>query len=521
METSPSTSTNGRNFWLVLAALLVSLFLALLESYAVSTALPVIVQELRSDDFLWVASAYGIASTVLIPLSGGLAEIIGRRPVILFSIALFGIGGVVGGAARNMNMLIAARTVQGAGAGGVFSLTQIILSDMVTLEERGKYNGLFGLVWAIGGGLGPIVGGSLASPSRWRWLFYLNAPIAGFAFVLMLFFLHLRTPPGSWKEKMLRIDLIGTLIITCATCSLAIALTWGGVVSPWTSSRVLVPLSLGVVGLGAFLCYEWRWAAYPVVPLQLMSNRTTMSGYIQIALAAFINVNLVYYLPVYYQACKDASPTASGVDLFGLSFSTAPFSIMAGISITGTKRYRPQIWFAWSTLLIGIGLLSSVTENTSRATSIGFQIIIGIGVGILYSAAYFPVLAPLPVTSNAFALSFFVFIRTLAQIWGITVGGAVLQNVLQRRTPGSSPCASSSTNLVYSIIPCVATLPEPLKDEVRAAFADALQTIWRIMIGISGAGLLFSLLMKPFPLHTTKDENWALRERGKVGSAKL
>ncbi|KAJ7463436.1 major facilitator superfamily domain-containing protein [Mycena galericulata] len=523
METSQSrsTTTNGRNFWLVLAALLVSLFLAILESYAISTALPVIVQELHSDDFLWVASSYGIASTVLLPLSGGLAEIIGRRPVILFSIALFAIGSIIGGAARNMNMLIAARTVQGAGAGGVFSLTQIILSDLVTLQERGKYNGLFGLVWAIGGGIGPIVGGSLASPSRWRWLFYLNAPIAGLAFVLILFFLHVPTPSGNWKEKVLRIDLIGNLILIGATCSLAIALTWGGVVSPWSSPRVLVPLCLGVIGLGAFLCYEWLWATYPVVPLQLMSSRTTMSGYMQIALAAFINVNLIYYLPVYYQACKDSSPIASGVDLFGLSFSTAPFSILAGISITGTKRYRPQIWIAWCALLIGIVLLSSITENTSRATSIGFQVIIGVGIGILYSAAYFPVLAPLPVTSNALALSFFIFIRTLAQIWGITVGGAVLQNILQRRAPGSLPCTVSSTNLAYSIIHCVPALPEPLKDQVRAAFADGLQTIWRIMIGVSGAGLLSSLLMKPFPLHTTKDENWALEEKEKLDSTQL
>jgi len=298
-------------------------------------------------------------------------------------------------------------------------------------------------------------------------------------------------------------------------------LAWGGVFAPWASPRVLVPLAFGAVGVGAFLCYEWRWATFPVVPLQLMSNRTTVSGYIQIALAAFINVNLLYYLPVYYQACKDSSPIASGVDLFGLSFSTAPFSIVAGISITGTKRYRPQIWIAWCALLIGTGLLSSVTENTSRATSIGFQVIVGIGVGILYSAAYFPVLAPLPVTSNALALSFFIFIRTFAQIWGFTVGGAVLQNILQRRTPGSLPCVSSSTSLAYSIIPCVPTLTGPVKDEIRAAFADALQTIWRIMIGVSGAGLLTSLLMEPFPLHTMKDENWALEEKEKVDTPGL
>ena len=124
----------------------------------------------------------------------------------------------------------------------------------------------------------------------------------------------------------------------------------------------------------------------------------------------------VDYLPVYYQACKDASPIASGVDLLGLCFSTGPFSIIIGISVKVTKQYRPQLWLAWCLMLIGMGLTSTVTEDTSRAASIGYQIVVGVGIGIVYSAAYFPVLAPLSVTLNAAALAFFVFLRSFAQV---------------------------------------------------------------------------------------------------------
>lgn len=126
--------------------------------------------------------------------------------------------------------------------------------------------------------------------------------------------------------------------------------------------------------------------------------------------------NRIDYLPVYYQACKDASPTSSGVALFGICFSTGPISIIIGASIAATKRYRPQIWTAWCLMMIGLGLMSTVTESTSRGKSIGYQVLVGVGIGIVYSASYFPVLAPLPVSSNAPALSLFVFLRNFAQV---------------------------------------------------------------------------------------------------------
>ncbi|EGO00143.1 hypothetical protein SERLA73DRAFT_72881 [Serpula lacrymans var. lacrymans S7.3] len=484
--------------------------------YAVSTALPTIVTELHSNQFVWVATSYGLASTALLPLSGGLAEIFGRRPIVLVSLVLFALGSALGGAAQSMNMLIAARTIQGSGAGGIFTLSQIILSDMVTLKERGTYSGLFGLTWALGGGIGPLVGGALAQPSRWRWLFYLNIPIAGLAFLLVLLFLSLPTPVGTLKEKMARIDWIGNFIIIGATCACVIGLTWGGVVYPWNTAQVLVPICLGFAGLIVFFLFEGLWCQTPLVPWNLLSNRTNLSGYIQISLGAFINISILYYMPVYYQACKGASPIASGVDLFGLSFSTAPFSIFAGLSVRATKRYRPQLWFAWCCILLGLGLLTTIDENTAQAKSIGYQVIIGIGVGIVFSGTYFPVLAPLPVTSNAYALSFFVFVRTLTQVWAVTIEGAVLQNELQKRTPVTlfhGTQSAQSTDIAYSIIPLIPQLPPATKAVVRQAFAVSLVLLWKVLIVVAGVGLLSSLLMKGLPLHTQKDEKWALQER--------
>lgn len=121
-------------------------------------------------------------------------------------------------------------------------------------------------------------------------------------------------------------------------------------------------------------------------------------------------------MPLYFQVCKGSSPIKSGVQLFGLSFSAPPFAVIAGISVKVTQRYRPQLWFGWITGIIGMGLLGSTSSTTALATIIGFEIIAGVGFGIIFSCLYFPVLAPLPISSNAFALAFFSFVRIFAQV---------------------------------------------------------------------------------------------------------
>jgi len=255
----------GYRFWLVILALLVSLFLAVLESFAFSTALPTVVANFHATQFIWVANAYAIPAAAILPLSGGLAEIFGRSPVMLGSLLFFSIGSAIGGAAQSMNMLIAARALQGVGAGGIFSLTSIIMSDLVSLEERGIYGGLFGMTFALSGGIGPIVGGALSHHTTWRWLLYLNIPIAGVAALLVIIFLSLPKPPGSLYEKFMKIDWIGNILVIGSTCSCVISLTWGGVVYPWSSPRVLTPLCLGIAGLLCFLIYEVRWCSFPMV----------------------------------------------------------------------------------------------------------------------------------------------------------------------------------------------------------------------------------------------------------------
>ncbi|KAJ7437589.1 iron permease [Mycena galericulata] len=506
--------TRDWRFWMIFMCVMLSQFLTALELSVVSTALPTIVNELHGAQFIWIGSAYTLCSTAFVPLSGSLAEIFGRRMLMFVSISIFGIGSALCGAATSLNFLIAGRAVQGLGAGGVASLCQIILSDLVPLKERGVFNGLIAISYTVANGIGPVVGGSLAQEGQWRWIFYLNIPICGVTGMLVLLFLNLRTPPGAFSEKIKKIDFIGNMLVAGATASIMIGLTWGGVQYPWSSPRILATLIVGCIGILVFLGYEFAIATSPIVPRSLLSTRTSFSGFIQTSILFIVLICLLYYMPVYFQACMDASPIASGVDIFGLAFSVAPSALLIGLSIARSHKYRPQIWLSWTLVVVGTGFFSTLHADSSRAKAIGFQIIPGVGLGMMTAAVFFPILAPLPVQSNAQAIALYTFFRNFSNILGVTLGGTVLQNELQKRLPPAFMVQfPQGTAIAYSIIPLIRTLHEPLKSEIQVAFAESLRVVWQVLIGISGVGLLVSLAMKGLPLHTDVDAKWGIEKQ--------
>ncbi|KDQ22095.1 hypothetical protein PLEOSDRAFT_1109216 [Pleurotus ostreatus PC15] len=353
-------------FWLISMSIAMSLLISALELSVVLTALPAIVEDLGGSDFAWIGSAYALSAPSFVPLSGGLAQVFGRRPVMLGSLLFFALGSALCSAARSMNFLIAPRTVQGVGGGGIASLTQIILSDLVALRERGMFNGFIGIAWAIAAGTGPVIGGSLAQNGQWRWLFYTNLP---------------RNTP---REDG-RMDWIGNLIVVAATTSCVIALTWSGVQFPWSSSHVLVPLIVGLLGLAAFLIYEAYVPRNPVVPFTISQ-----------ASPSFVRLQFDY-ISVYFQACKGASPIASGVSMFGVAFVLTPAGIIGSISVAATKQYRPQLWLSWALTIIGCSLISTLHADSSQARAVAFQVVVSMGLGVVSSTTYFPVPAPLNV----------------------------------------------------------------------------------------------------------------------------
>ncbi|KAJ6468281.1 Mfs1.2 [Mycena sanguinolenta] len=513
--TEDETGPTGYRFWLIFLSLCISLFLAAFELTAVTTALPSIIHDLQGSHFIWVGSGYSIAATAFLPMSGGVAEIFGRRWSMLAALIIFALGSALCGSAKTMSWLIGARVVQGLGGGAILSMTSIIVSDMVPLRERGAYNGLLGLVWAFASGIGPLISGALVQHGQWRWLFYLNLPVCGVALALTLAFLSLPTPPGTLKEKLQRMDWIGNGIIISSTSAASIGLTWGGVQYPWSSPRVLVPVILGLCGIVAFFVYEARASTHPLVPYSLLSNRTSLSGYVQTFLNQLVVLAVAYYLPVYYQACKGATPLKSGIYMLALSLALGPSVVFAGISVSKFKRYRPQLWFGWGLFALGMGVCITLGSNTALSHGIGIPVIFGVAAGIILAVTYFPVLSPLDVHENARALAFFAFCRSFAGVWGITIGGVILQNQLKDNLPPQFLADfQAGVDLSFALIPVIKDLPQPLQNQVKHAFADSLKILWGVLTGIVLLGLFVSLFMRHHDLTEKLDEKWTVPEAG-------
>ncbi|KAG8874653.1 hypothetical protein FRB97_005749 [Tulasnella sp. 331] len=499
-ESHGQTALGTTRFWLVFASLMMATFVAALDVTAVSTALPTIVFKLHGSEFTWVGSAYALASTAFLPMSGGMAQIFGRKPVLLGFLGFFLVGSAICGASTNLNMLIAGRTVQGVGCGGILSLTEIIIADLVPLAKRGLYMGLIGMVWAVAAAAGPPIGGAF-SDSVWRWLFYMNVPLTTIAIAGVAVFLKVRAPKDTFSNKMRRMDWTltdansssylrsGNALVVAATTATIIGLTWGGVRYPWSSWHVVVPLVLGLVGLAGFLVYEANFPREPVVPWRLLTNRTTLAGYLVTFFHSVVVSCVTYYVPVYLQAVKDKSAIRSGVIFLATAATIAPGAIICGAAVTALKIYRPQNMIGWMLVTIGVGLLTLLGYGTSEAGYVGYQIIGGFGLGILYTAPQFPVLASQPLSETAHALALFAFVRQFATTWGITIGSTILQNGLTNNLPppvfaqlSSTTNGSVHNEIAYAIIPLISTLEDAdasgVRDEPTSDLARALGRVW-------------------------------------------
>ncbi|GAA5933720.1 uncharacterized protein JCM15063_001393 [Sporobolomyces koalae] len=503
-------------FWLVFLSICCSLFLSALDLTAISTALPSIAADLRSgSDYSWVGSAYTLSSTALIPVTLSIATIVGRRPVMLGSIGLFAIGSAVCGSAQSMPIMILGRTIQGAGGGAILAVVEIIVVDLVPIAERGIFFGIIGMVWAMASAIGPPLAGALASRGAWRWLFYLNLPVCGLALILVFFFLRVKAPKTTFREKLDQIDWFTALFVAAATSAI-IGLTWGGVTYSWSSPRVLVPLILGLVGIVVYIYLE-RFAKHPVVPFSILSTRTAIAGYVTTFLHGIIVLAVLYFLPVYFQANKGQTAVESGVSTFSLSFTIAPMAIFAGIIVQATGHYWAQNVVGWILATVGLGLMTLIKADSSKGAWVGYPAMLGLGLGLLYSGTNFAVLAPVTPREQPFATALYAFVRAFGQVFGIAIGSTILQNRLSTALPPAfAEQFGSGGEIAFAAIPVIRTLNEPLRTEVETAFADSIRTIWIAMTALAAVGFLTSLLIKSLPLSTEVDEAWGLERKEKV-----
>ena len=287
-----------------------------------------------------------------------------------------------------------------------------------------------------------------------------------------------------------------------------------GVQSPF-----LVPLLVGFDGLVVFLLYKASLAKEPTIPIHLLRNRTSLSGYIATFIHGLALTLVVYYLPTYFQCAKNASPTRSGILLFTAPTIVAPFAVLTAQSVERTGQYLYQNFVGSALIIVGYAMMSLLNAGSSTAMGQGLQVVGGVGLCILYSGTMFARLAPLEVEDRAQAVAPMSYLRTFGQTFGITIGTTILQNGHLSKLPsGFLSQFPSGVEISYAIIPIVHPLPQPLQSQVQAVFASSITNIWYCVAGLGGAGLVASLFMKQIELHTSMDENWGF-EAGSSSSS--
>ncbi|KAM3075389.1 hypothetical protein ACMFMF_006064 [Clarireedia jacksonii] len=492
----------GWRFLGTFACLAVLNFVCAIDATILSVALPTIATDIHATAIqaFWCGTSFLLCSTVFQPTWASFSHIFGRKSVLLTALLLFSIGTIIASVAKDITLLLVGRCIQGIGGGGLVGLTYVILADMVTLRERGKWMSIISLQWAIGSVIGPVIGGAFAEKASWRWIFWLNIPFCVVSAVGIPICLKLNTKEGSVWNKLKMFDWLGSFLFIASTTSLLIPVTWGGVMYPWKSVRTLVPLLIGIGGLIIFLVYTVCISKDPLIRRSLFNSPTAIVAYFGTLVHGIAVWSLLFYMPLYFEVAKNFSSIQSGIGLFPLTFTTAPAAVVVGLVIAKTGRYRPSIWFGWALSTLGLGLLILLKESTSTVSWIFITLVPGIGFGCLFSAQGFAAQASASSADLPFAGAMYSFFRAFGQTIGVAISGVIFQNAFKKKILGTAYAVfaddwSKDASAFVQIVKAWSDngAEGEMKVVVIRAYVESLRMVWIIMCAVVAVAFLTSV----------------------------
>ncbi|PWN98105.1 MFS general substrate transporter [Tilletiopsis washingtonensis] len=485
--------------------LMLTVYLAALDQTIVSVALPTIVEQVGGgpSTFTWVASAYLLTATSLIPFWGRLSDILGRRIMLWIAILIFLFGSGMCAAAQSATWLNICRGVQGVGGGGIIALAQIVLGDIYTLEQRGAAQGLFGAVWGLASVSGPLIGGAIADATTWRWLFLINLPLGVVPFVVLFFNLKVnntrkRTPREVWAE----FDVYGYLLLLAAIVTFLLGFIYSEI-ETFDSARTIALLAVGGALFPVFICWEFyaerRWPGLrPIIPTRLFRLRTTVLALVGVVCHGIAFFAATFYIPVYFQILG-SSPIFSAVQQLPFSLVSAVVSALSGLTMTKTRAYRPVFIGGFAVYFLGQGLMILLDADSNKATQEITILIAGMGLGCLFLAPTIAITAAMPHTEMAASVSAMAMVRSTSGALGIAIAGAIFSARVRSGAAGLVGFEPPE-NPTADIRGIASLQPLELRREVTVLYADAVRTLWIILTPIVGVGFLASLGLKGYSL---------------------
>jgi EmrB/QacA subfamily drug resistance transporter len=416
----------------VLGAVMVGVFLAALDQTVVGTALPKIITDLGGNGlYTWAFTAYLLTSTISGPLYGKISDLFGRRPVFLFGIGVFMVGSVLAGLSQEMWQLVAARGIQGLGAGALFPIAMAVIADLFAPSERGKYQGMFGAVFGLSSLLGPAIGGLITDTIGWPFVFFINIPIG----LVVMFTVRRNLPSYHLSTAKPRIDYLGAALFTGALVPILVGLT-NKQAAEWLDVSVGGLIGIGLVILALFVLWESR-AAEPIVPLRLFRNRSFTVSVASVFLAAFGFFAAVVFLPRWLQVVGGASATVSGYQMLPLLGGLIFSAVASGQIVARTGRYRWLLFGALVMTAAGLAMLTQLRTDTPLPIVWAWMFVTGVGVGPTF--AVFPQIVQnnVEVRHIGVASSNLSFFQSVGGTVGLAITGTVFATSLSRELPAS------------------------------------------------------------------------------------
>ncbi|XVX19915.1 MDR family MFS transporter [Actinomycetota bacterium] len=489
----------------VFIGLMLGMLVASISQTIVSPAMPRIVAELGGmDHYSWLATAAMLVSAISVPIVGKLSDLYGRRPFYLAGLVVFMLGSILAGLSQGFWFLVFARAVQGLGMGTLMPLSQTIIGDIIPPRQRGKYQGLMGAVFGVSSIAGPLAGGYITDHWGWRWLFYVSLPVGIAAFLAIFRFLHL---PHTRREA--KIDWPGIITLTSALLLILLATSLGGTSYDWDSAQIIGMYAGGVVFL-----LLWVWtatrASEPVIPLRLFRGSVFTFANIASFAVSMLMFGALIYIPVYAQGVQGVDATKSGLILMPMSVAMIGLSILSGLFITRTGRYKGVILLGVAIMGVGMWLLTQLTYTSSSGALTLAMVVFGVGLGMCMQVYTLVVQNIVMREDLGVATAATQFFRNVGSTVGIAVYGTImtsqmrpaiishLPEAMRQHMPAEKIGAGSVLDPA-----ALAKLPPQVATAVRQGLADALHDVFTFALPLVAVAFIASLLIKVVPLRDT------------------
>ena len=497
MTGTPPSNVSQRELYIVFAGLMMAMMLAALDQNIVSTALPRIVSDLGGLAHLsWVVTAFMVASTASTPLYGKLSDTHGRKPMFFVAIGIFLVGSILCGAAQSMIQLICFRALQGLGAGGLLTLSQTTIGDLVSPRDRGRYQGLFGGVFAACSVAGPLLGGIITDLLSWRWIFYVNLPVGAAALFLISIGLRRRH-----RSEVHRIDYTGAALLTGGTVCLLLILSWGGVTYSWLST-VIIGLACSTLVLFTGLFIQERRAPEPILPLRLFHDRVFSVGVSVVGLTAMALFGSLVFLPLFFQLVLHDSPSRAGLMMAPMMGGVIIASVAGGRLISKTGRYKIFPVLGLFVAMGSFALLAWACHHATRPAAFETALVlVGVGFGFVMPSLTMAIQNALPRADLGLGTSVSAFVRSLGGALGVSVSGAVVAFQL-RSFLGALPANGQPTPSLDGGLRAIALLPPGQRHLLEEAYRHAIGMTFAAGSVMAGLGFFVVLFLPELPLRS-------------------